>query len=83
MAGCLDHLAKVGFLVILTVTLITVNRIDGPQNCRIQHSVIPNAEQTEEELKKRSDTLVSVIETTIQIIIIFIFLLMILSEFDN
>ena len=38
------------------------------------------AEQTEEELQKRSSTLVSVIGTTIQVVILFIFLLMVLSE---
>jgi moderate conductance mechanosensitive channel len=75
-----DHLAKVGFLVILMVILLLTTVFTVP---KFVESTLnnTNAEQTKEELKKRSDTLVNIIETTIQIVIIFIFLLMILSEF--
>jgi small conductance mechanosensitive channel len=74
------HLAKVGFLLILMVTLLLITVFSVP---KFVETTVRNtkSEQTEEELKKRTDTLVSIIGTTIQIIIIFIFLLVILSEF--
>jgi moderate conductance mechanosensitive channel len=74
-----SHGAILAFLIILAVCLLLLTVQMVP---KLVHSVVRNsqAEQTEEELAKRSDTLISVIVTTLQIAIIFIFFLMILSE---
>jgi moderate conductance mechanosensitive channel len=75
------HFGKLAALVILMVTLLLATIQIVPKV--IQRGVHDaGAEQTEEELQKRADTLSSVISTTIQIIIIFMFLLMALSEFN-
>jgi moderate conductance mechanosensitive channel len=73
------HGAPLAFLLILAVILLLLTVQLIPKTV---HSIVRNskAEQTEEELAKRSDTLISVIVTTLQIAIIFIFFLMILSE---
>jgi moderate conductance mechanosensitive channel len=74
-----QHLGPLAFLVILGVTLILLVILIVP---KVVHSMVRNsrAEQTEEELQKRSDTLSSVIVTTLQIAIIFIFVLMIIPQ---
>jgi moderate conductance mechanosensitive channel len=74
-----QHLAGLAFLVILGIVLIMLTILIVP---RVIHTVVRNSgvEQTDEELKKRSDTLVSVISTTLQIVIIFIFALMIIIQ---
>jgi moderate conductance mechanosensitive channel len=73
------HGAALSFLIILAVILLLVTIQVVPE---LVNSLIRNskAEQTEEELTKRADTLTSVIVTTLEIAIIFIFFLMILSE---
>jgi moderate conductance mechanosensitive channel len=75
------HLGKLLSLTILMVTLLLLTIQIVP---KIVESGVRNAGsgQTDEELKKRADTLISVIVTTVQIIIIFMFLLMALSEFN-
>jgi len=75
------HFARVTFLVTLMVVLLLISIFFVP---RIVQNALKNSrsEQTEEELKKRSDTLVGVIGTTVQLVIGFIFMLMILSEFS-
>jgi small-conductance mechanosensitive channel len=75
----LAHGANLGFLILLTVVLLLITIQITP---RMVNTVVrkAKAEQTEEELIKRADTLIGVIVTTLQIGIIFIFLLMILSE---
>ena len=74
-----EHLPKLGFLTVLAIVLLLITTLVVPRavTAAVRSS---KAGQTEAELKKRSDTLVSVIGTTIQIIILFIFLLMVLSE---
>jgi moderate conductance mechanosensitive channel len=74
-----EHLAGLAFLMILGVALVMLTILIVP---RVIHTVVQNsgAGQTEEELKKRADTLVSVIGTTLQIVIIFIFVLMIIIQ---
>jgi moderate conductance mechanosensitive channel len=76
-----QHLASLAFLVILGVTLLLLAVLIVP---RIINTAVFNskAEQTEEELKKRADTLSSVIVTTLQLAIIFVFLLMIITNLD-
>jgi moderate conductance mechanosensitive channel len=73
------HGAALSFLIILAVVLLmaTIQVVPKLVNSAIRNS---RAEQTEEELAKRADTLTSVIVTTLQIAIIFVFFLMILSE---
>jgi moderate conductance mechanosensitive channel len=73
------HGAKLAFIIIFAVCLLLLTVQVIP---KLVHSAVRNskAEQTEEELAKRSDTLISVIVTTLQIAIIFILFLMILSE---
>jgi moderate conductance mechanosensitive channel len=73
------HGLRLAFMVIITVCLLLLTVQVVP---KFIHSMVNNtgAEQTEEELAKRSDTLVSVVVTTLQIAIIFISFLMILSE---
>jgi small-conductance mechanosensitive channel len=73
------HGAKLAFIIIFAVCLLLVTVQVIP---KLVHSAVRNskAEQTEGELAKRSDTLISVIVTTLQISIIFILFLMILSE---
>jgi moderate conductance mechanosensitive channel len=73
------HGAKLAFIIIFAVCLLLVTVQVIPKLVR---SAVWNskAEQTEGELAKRSDTLISVIVTTLQISIIFILFLMILSE---
>jgi moderate conductance mechanosensitive channel len=75
------HFAKLASLIILMVTLLMITILVIP---RIIQSGVNNAggDQTQEEIKKRADTLSSVITTTIQILIIFMFMLMALAEFN-
>jgi moderate conductance mechanosensitive channel len=74
-----SHGATLAFLIILAICLLLLTVQVIP---KIIHKAVhnSNAGQTEEELMKRSDTLISVITTTLEIVIIFIFFLMILSE---
>jgi moderate conductance mechanosensitive channel len=75
------HFAKLMALVVLMVTLLLVTIWMIP---RIIQSGVrgTGTDQTKEELKKRADTLSSVISTTIQVLIIMMFLLIALTEFD-
>jgi small-conductance mechanosensitive channel len=74
-----DHGLKIGLLIIIGVTLLLVAALIIPK--MIERAVRnTRMEQTEEEMKKRSDTLIGVMVTTVQIIVIFLFLLMILTE---
>jgi small conductance mechanosensitive channel len=72
-------LPTLAFLTILAVLLLLLTILLIP---RAIFTAVRNsrAEQTEEELKKRADTLSSVTVTTIQISIIFVFLLMIITQ---
>ncbi len=74
-----SHGIKIAILTIIIVLLLLLPVLIIP---RVIEKAVRNAraEQTEEELKKRSDTLVGVIVTTIQIVIIFMFILMLLTE---
>jgi len=74
-----SHGIKIAILTIIIVLLLLLSVLIIP---RVIEKAVRNAraEQTEEELKKRSDTLVGVIVTTIQIVIIFMFILMLLTE---
>jgi moderate conductance mechanosensitive channel len=74
-----SHGATLAFLIILAICLLLLTVQVIP---KIIHKAVHNSntEQNEEELIKRSDTLISVITTTMEIVIIFIFFLMILSE---
>jgi small-conductance mechanosensitive channel len=75
-----QHLSNLALLVILAVILILLSILFVP---KVIASFVRNAsvEQTDEELQKRADTLTSVIVTTLQVLIIFIFGLMIVSQF--
>ena len=74
-----DHGPTLAGLTVLTVTLLLLITLLIPKTI---YSAVRNsrAEQTEEELRKRADTLIGVIGTTAQILLIFIFILMVLSE---
>jgi moderate conductance mechanosensitive channel len=74
-----SHGLKIAILTIVIVTLLLLTILVVP---RVIEKAVRNArvEQSEEELKKRSDTLIGVIITTIQIVIIFMFALMVLTE---
>jgi small-conductance mechanosensitive channel len=73
------HGLKLGFLTIVIVTLLLLTVMVVP---RMIDRAVRNAraEQNEEEMQKRSDTLVSVLVATIQVILIFMFILMALTE---
>ena len=74
-----SHGIKIAILTIIIILLLLLSVLIIP---RMIEKAVRNAraEQTEEELKKRSDTLIGVIVTTIQIVIIFMFVLMLLTE---
>jgi small conductance mechanosensitive channel len=74
-----ERLGTIGLLVILAVTLLMLTILIVP---RVINTAVRNAkaEQTEEELKKRADTLTSVTVTTLQVVIIFVFALMIIPQ---
>jgi moderate conductance mechanosensitive channel len=74
-----DHLASlavliIGAIILLLLTIMVVPKLiqTGVQNSK--------AEQSEEELRKRGETLSSVIVTTLQVIIIFVFILMAIPQ---
>ena len=73
------HGLKIAILTIVMVSLLLLTALVVP---RTIERAVRNArtEQTEEEMKKRSDTLISVIVTTGQIVILFMFVLMALTE---
>lgn len=74
-----EHLGKLAVLLIIGVILLLSTILIVP---KIVQTAVRNsrADQTEDELKKRSDTLVSVIVTSLQVIIIAILFFMILSQ---
>ncbi len=74
-----DHGIKLAVLTVVIVTLLLLTTLVIPKVI-VQAVRNSRSEQTEEEMKKRSDTLVSVIITTIQIILIFMFIMMALTE---
>src|ERR1035437_2011083 len=76
-----QHLASLAGLTIISVVLILTIMSAVP---KIVHQVVVGSkeEQTEEEIHKRSDTLISVIVTTLQIGVMFVYLVMVLSEFN-
>jgi small-conductance mechanosensitive channel len=82
-AGIVDWLSshglRIAILTIVMVSLLLLTALIVPR--AIDHAVRnARSEQTEEEVKKRSDTLISVIVTTGQIVILFMFVLMGLTE---
>jgi moderate conductance mechanosensitive channel len=74
-----ERLPTVGFLTLLVVVLLLLSIFIVP---KIIANGVRNAkaEQTEDELKKRADTLTSVTVTTLQLIIIFIYILTIIPQ---
>jgi moderate conductance mechanosensitive channel len=74
-----EHLGSLAVLTIGTVILLLGTVMVVP---RIIRTTVRNskAEQSEDELKKRGDTLSSVIVTTLQVVIIFIFILMFIPQ---
>jgi moderate conductance mechanosensitive channel len=74
------RLPAIGFLTTVAVVLLLLTILIVP---KVIANAVRNskAEQTEEELKKRADTLTSVTVTTLQVAIIFIFILMIIPQF--
>jgi small-conductance mechanosensitive channel len=73
------HGGKIVFFLILGIVLLLSTVLIIPKI--IQTSMRSSkGEQTEEELKKRTETLVNVIVTSLQVVIIVIILLMFLSE---
>jgi moderate conductance mechanosensitive channel len=76
-----EHGAKLAILILGTIFLLLVTILIVP---RVIRTAVRNsrAEQSEEEANKRADTLISVIGTTLQILFIVIFILMVLSEFN-
>jgi moderate conductance mechanosensitive channel len=74
-----DQGIKIGIMILVTVvlSLMTILFIPKMIDTAVRGA---RAGQSEEELKKRADTLSNVIGTTIQIIIIFLFVLTVLSQ---
>jgi moderate conductance mechanosensitive channel len=74
-----DQGIKIGIMILVTVvlSLLTILLVPKMIDTAVRGA---RAGQSEEELKKRSDTLSNVIGTTIQIIIIFLFVLTVLSQ---
>ena len=74
------HGAKVAVLTVVFVVLLLSTVMIVPRF--VERAVRGSrTEQTEEEMQKRTDTLMSVIMTTLQVVIIFIFVLTLLTEF--
>jgi moderate conductance mechanosensitive channel len=75
------HLGKLLTLIILMVILLLATIQIIP---RMVQSGVRNAgmEQNQDELVKRSETLSGVITTSVQLVIIFLFMMMILAEFN-
>jgi moderate conductance mechanosensitive channel len=75
------HGPKIGVLTVVTVTFLMLAVLVIP---KIIDRAVHNAksEQTEQEMRKRSDTLVSVIAATLQIVIIFMYVIMLLTEMN-
>lgn len=73
------HGARLALLAIIGIVLLLSSIVIIP---RIIETAVRNskAEQTEEELKKRAETLSSVLTTTFQVFIILIIFFMVLSE---
>jgi len=76
-----QYLVSLATLTIIAIVLLLSTSVVIP---RIIQKMIRSSrsEQTDEEMKKRADTLDSVIVTTLQVVILFIFVLMILGEFN-
>jgi moderate conductance mechanosensitive channel len=74
-----DQGIKIGIMTVVTVTLslLTILLIPKMIDTAVRGA---RTEQSEEEFKKRTDTLSNVIGTTVQIIIIFLFILTVLSQ---
>lgn len=74
-----ENLGSLAFLIIVGVLLLLLTILFVP---RIIQALVRNSksEQTEDEMKKRADTLVGVITTTLQITILFILALMIVGQ---
>jgi moderate conductance mechanosensitive channel len=77
----ITHGPKIGVLTVVMVTFLMLVVLIIP---RIIDRAVHNAraEQTEQEMQKRSDTLVSVIVATLQIVLIFMFVIMLLTEMN-
>lgn len=75
------HLASLSSLTIISVVLLLAVMAVVPKIIR-RVVVSSKEEQTEDEINKRADTLISVILTALQITIIFMYLVMALSEFN-
>jgi moderate conductance mechanosensitive channel len=77
----LTHGPKIGVLSVVMVTFLMLVVLVIP---KIIDRAVRNsrAEQTEQELQKRTDTLASVIIATAQIIIIFMYVIMFLTEIN-
>jgi moderate conductance mechanosensitive channel len=75
-----EHGASLAALTIGTVFLLLMTVFVVPKVIRtaVRNS---RAEQSEEEANKRADTLISVISTTLDILFIVVYILMVLSEF--
>jgi small-conductance mechanosensitive channel len=73
------HGPKLGVLTVVIVVLLLSTVLIVP---KMIDKTVRNArsEQTEEEMKKRSDTLVGVIVAAVQVVLIFMFVLMVLTE---
>jgi moderate conductance mechanosensitive channel len=74
-----DQGVKIGIMVLVTVvlSLLTILLVPKMIDTAVRGT---RAGQSEEELKKRSDTLSNVIGTAIQIVLIFLFILTVLSQ---
>lgn len=74
-----DQGVKIGIMIIVTVilSLLTILLVPKMIDTAVRGA---RTDQTEEELKKRTDTLSNVIGTTIQVVIIFLFILTALSQ---
>jgi moderate conductance mechanosensitive channel len=75
----IEHGPKIGVMTVVIVSLLLVSVLIIP---RVIERAVRNSktEQSEEEMQKRSDTLIGVVMATVQIAIIFMFVLMLLSE---
>jgi moderate conductance mechanosensitive channel len=76
-----DHGARLAILTAGTVLLLLMTVFSVPKAIR---TMVRNsrAEQSEEEANKRADTLISVIGTTLQVLLMVIYILLLLSEFN-
>jgi small-conductance mechanosensitive channel len=77
-----EHLVSLSILSAVSITLVLITMIIVP---KFMHNLIrkANTQESDDEVKRRSDTLISVVVTGLQVLILFVFIVMVLTEFNQ